>query len=293
MSRDDGFTVADVDSSYFDDAKMRDLWHALGDADRMARAVCLHQSTLLASWRAGSRVTVAQAVPLWLAVDAELVTVLRAVKLLDRFGKIPSDSWQVWFGTAYKRREVRRVSGRAGGLVAAQRRGLPGEHPRKRAQHRHSVAAATPEHPSSPAVPVRPSVRTTSNEVEKTPPPPTRGGRRRDRTNPRAVGASPRQEGENPRTNGTSVRQEREAQKTGPTSLREIIARIQAGEAPGGGGDLGVVREELHHQGEPRELPTANVSTPSLAPPVEPLSPDADAPADAAAESWFEPGGAT
>jgi len=160
MSRDDGFAVADMDSGYYDDAKMRDLWHALGDVNLMARAVCLHSATLLASWRQGSRVTVVRAIPLWLPADADVVAALRVAKLLDRFGKIPADSWQTWFGAAYNRREVRRISGRAGGLVSAQKRTLPGEHPRKRAQHTLTDAAPTLERTSSLAEPVRPSVPT-------------------------------------------------------------------------------------------------------------------------------------
>jgi hypothetical protein len=149
MSRDDGFAVADVDSSYFDDAKMRDLWNALGNPDRMARAICLHESTVLASWRAGCRVTVAQAVPLWLAVDPELVDALRKAKLLDRAGKVPAASWDDWFGAAYSRREARRESGRIGGIASAQRRALPGEATPKRRR----------KQPLSVAEPVRPSVR--------------------------------------------------------------------------------------------------------------------------------------
>lgn len=93
---------------------------------------------------------------------------------------------------------------------------------------------------------------------KRTPPPPTRGGRRRDRTNPRATGASPRQVGDSPRDNGTSIRAEREDQKRGPTSLREIVARLQEAEAKA----------------------------------PEPMPPAPDPPADAG--GWFEkpPGGA-
>ena len=160
MSRDDGFAVADMDSGYFDDAKMRDLWQRLRDPDRMARAVCLHSATLLASWRQGERISVDRAIPLWLPADADLVAALKVAHLLDRFGKIPADSWQTWFGTAYNRRETRRVSGRAGGLVSAQNRALPGEKPPKHAQHRLTDAAPTLEQPSSLAEPVRPSVPT-------------------------------------------------------------------------------------------------------------------------------------
>ena len=146
MSRDDGFAVADMDSGYFDDAKMRELWQKLRDPDRMARAICLHSATTLASWRQGCRVTVAQAVPLWLPMDADLVTALRAVKLLDRAGKVPAEAWQVWFGTAYERREIRRAAGRTGGLASGKQRSLPGERMLKQ--------------PSTDAEPVRPSVPT-------------------------------------------------------------------------------------------------------------------------------------
>lgn len=159
MSRDDGFAVADIDSGYFDDAKMRALWFAIQDANRMARAMCLHSATLLASWRQGVRVTVTQAIPLWLAADADLVAALKVARLLDRYGKIPAASWQQWFGTAYDRRERYRSSGRAGGLQSARRRELPGENPPKRAQRRSGDAGPTPEQTSSGAGPVRPSVR--------------------------------------------------------------------------------------------------------------------------------------
>lgn len=144
MSRDDGFPVADMDSAYFDDAKMRDLWQRLHDADRMARAVILHAATLLGSWRQGERITVAQATPLWMGADAELVADLKAVKLLDRAGKIPTSGWNQWFGTAYKRREARREIGRAGGLASGK--------------SRSTNAEPSVDRPSSPTEPVRPSV---------------------------------------------------------------------------------------------------------------------------------------
>lgn len=127
MSRDDGFAVADVDSAYFDDAKMRDLWQRLQDADRMSRAVVLHAATLLASWRQGERVTVSQASPLWMVHDDELVAEMKAVRLLDRAGRIPVQPWDQWFGTAFRRREARREIGRAGGLASGKSRSTDGE----------------------------------------------------------------------------------------------------------------------------------------------------------------------
>ncbi len=144
MSRDDGFPVADVDSAYFEDSKMRDLWQRVRDPDLMARAVVLHAATLLGSWRQGERITVGQATPLWMVTDADAVDHLKAVKLLDRAGKIPAQSWTKWFGPAFGRREARREAGRIGGLA--------------KPKQPSSDALPSPNGSSSPTQPVRPSV---------------------------------------------------------------------------------------------------------------------------------------
>ena len=62
------------------------------------------------------------------------------------------------------------------------------------------------------------------------PPPPAERGRRKDKTNPRAVGTAPRQNGHAPRQTGTSTRQQRDAEKRGgvPTSVASILARAAA-----------------------------------------------------------------
>ena len=119
MSREDGFDVADVATGHLDDPKVKALWRAVApDQDRMSRALTLHLSVLLASWRQGQRVTVAEAVPVWLDPDAELVATLQAVGLLDRTGKLPARSWKGWFGPAWDRREKRRAAGALGGRPA-------------------------------------------------------------------------------------------------------------------------------------------------------------------------------
>ena len=123
MSRDDGFDVADVATGHLDDPKVKALWRELApDQDRMSRALMLHFATLLASWRQGCRVTVDEAVPVWLAPDAELVAVLVSTKLLDRTRRIPARSWKGWFGPAWERREARREAGRKGGQASGKRR---------------------------------------------------------------------------------------------------------------------------------------------------------------------------
>jgi hypothetical protein len=123
MSREDGFDVADVATGHLDDPKVKALWRALApDQDRMSRALMLHVATLLASWRQGSRVTVTEAVPVWLDPDPELVAALVDARLLDKTGRIPPRSWKGWFGPAWERREVRRESGRKGGQASGKRR---------------------------------------------------------------------------------------------------------------------------------------------------------------------------
>lgn len=67
-----------------------------------------------------------------------------------------------------------------------------------------------------------------SKSKAEIPPPPTSGGRRKDGTNPRAVGAAPRQNGSSLRDQGTSPRQERQAQKRDMTPIHVILARPAA-----------------------------------------------------------------
>ena len=167
MSRDDGFPVADVDSAYFDDAKMRELWQRIADPDRMARAVTLHSATLLSSWRHGERVTVGQAAPLWLLADELTVADLKAVRMLDRAGKIPLGSWTRWFGAAFQRREARREIGRAGGLASGKSRSTVSEASVEPRFKRDSTASE-PVRPSVPSVPsVRPSGRPTTRAARE------------------------------------------------------------------------------------------------------------------------------
>lgn len=153
MSRDDGFDVADVASGLLDDPKVRALWRALGDQGRMGQAVTLYLATVLGSWRCGSRVAVTEAVPLWLEADAELVAALVRVRLLDKAGRIPTRSWNGWFGPAWERREARRRSGALGGLRARGKRSDSDAI----AELQRRYSDATPDRPSGRSV--RPSAR--------------------------------------------------------------------------------------------------------------------------------------
>ena len=123
MSRDDGFDVADMNTGHLDDPKVKALWRALApDQAAMSRALLLHLATLLASWRQGSRVTVDEAVPVWLAPDGELVAALQSVRVLDKSRRVPTHSWTGWFGPAWNRREARREAGRKGGQASGKQR---------------------------------------------------------------------------------------------------------------------------------------------------------------------------
>lgn len=109
MSRDDGFAIADVSTGMLDDPKVKALWRELGpDEGRMSHAIALYTATLLASWHHGARVTVEEAAPVWLTVDADLVGALVHVHLLDRTRRLKVSSWKHWFDPVASRRDAAR-----------------------------------------------------------------------------------------------------------------------------------------------------------------------------------------
>ena len=138
MSRDDGFAVADLSTDLLDDPKVKALWRDLGDQGRMGHALTLYTATVLASWRAGARVTLADAAPVWLEIDGELVAALVRVKLLDRTGRVPLKSWKGWFGPAADRRDKLRTKWRRAN--------------ERRSTSVHGGTAAVPPPPYRPSV---------------------------------------------------------------------------------------------------------------------------------------------
>lgn len=138
MSRDDGFAVADLSTDLLDDPKVKALWRDLGDQGRMGHALTLYTATVLASWKAGARVPVTDAAPVWLVPDETLVSALTAAKLLDRTGRIPIKAWKSWFGPAADRREKLRTKWRRAN--------------EKRAVSTNSGTAAVPPPPYRPSV---------------------------------------------------------------------------------------------------------------------------------------------
>jgi hypothetical protein len=150
MSRSEGFPIADVDVGVLDDPKVRALARSTRDEALVARAIVAYLSVVTSSWGRGERVTLEDAVPLWITGTEDLAGRLAAVGLLDSEGRIPERAWESWFMPAWDRREERRESGRKGGY--AKHRNQSGL-----AQPEHSHSEATADlYPSVPSVPSKP-----------------------------------------------------------------------------------------------------------------------------------------
>ena len=215
MSRDDGFAVMDVSTGYVDDPKWRKL--ARYAPDQLGSAFIAYTATMAESWRTGRRVTIEDAWPALIPVSKPAIDALRHVGLLDSHGLVQSRAWRGWFGAAKTRRDAFRDRW---ARANEKRRAATEQLPRG-----DSAATASPV-PSVPSVPSDPSV-----DSIDTPPPPTSGGRRKTKTNPRANGEAPRQRAANPRANGTSTRQVRADQKRGHTKLAEVLQKAVSLEA--------------------------------------------------------------
>ena len=118
MSREDGFPIADVDVSMLEDAKVRQLVRVIGDEAMTARCLIGYTAVVLASWRAGERVTLDEAAPLWLTGLEDLAEGLRGVdcsttRAAYRRRRGPDVG-------ARDRREERREAGRKGGYAKAR-----------------------------------------------------------------------------------------------------------------------------------------------------------------------------
>lgn len=172
MSRGDGFTIADIDTRYFYDRKMKALGRTYPDL--FAPAAVAHMGILLASWACGERVPAIDGWPEFLPWSQPVLDALKDVGLLDRSGRLPAKTWIEWFGPAFERREKRRSAGAVGG------------------QHKASNARAGLEQPPSDALPV-PTVPTVPSVPTDSPKPPRAGASRKNGTNLRARGRAPKQ----------------------------------------------------------------------------------------------------
>jgi hypothetical protein len=196
MSRDDGFPVADVDTGLAVDPKMIRLVRRIGDGDAALRHFALFVSTVLASWAAGQRVTLEDAVPAWYVahpVDDALAN-LQAVGLLDAEGRIPEKSWAGWHGPAETRRLAALRSRIFGGLVS---QGMTRDAANAEADRRIGLRAelSKPDFRAEvPSVPSSPSINPSAQ-----PSVPTPQAEERARDADALEGSSPRG-----RKNGTS-----------------------------------------------------------------------------------------
>lgn len=146
MSRSEGFPIADVDVGILDDPKVRALVRSTRDEALVARTMVAYMAVVTSSWGRGERVTLEDAVPLWITGIDDLSERLTAVGLLDAEARIPERSWTSWFQPAWDRREERRESGRKGGYAKHRNQSL--------AEPEQSQSEAKAElYPSVPSVP--------------------------------------------------------------------------------------------------------------------------------------------
>lgn len=142
MSREGGFPIADLDTGYLDDLKLRRLRRELPDVSAMNQAIVIHISVLLESWAAGDRISYVVAAPLWIDPDPAVITAMQAVGLLDAEGCIPVPAWEGWFTLAFERREKSRDRWRKA----------------NNARRRSSSVPSSPTAPLEPSAPLLPSV---------------------------------------------------------------------------------------------------------------------------------------
>lgn len=114
MSRQGGFSRADVDSSMLEDTKFRRLWRETRDHALMSEAVVVYLATLLRSWRDGEQIAAEDALPLWMAPNSDAIDALVRVGLFDKDHSIPKRSFASWYGPASERRRRWQEAGKEG-----------------------------------------------------------------------------------------------------------------------------------------------------------------------------------
>lgn len=106
MSRAAGFSRADIDTGLLADPKVVRLVRQVRDPNAIAVATCLYVGLVLASWKAGERVTLDESLPAWFLDPVDDVrAALAAAELVDADGRIPAHAWESWYDPAYSSRE--------------------------------------------------------------------------------------------------------------------------------------------------------------------------------------------
>jgi hypothetical protein len=190
MSRESGFSVADIATNMARDEKFRRL--ARLHPDLIAVAFAGYVGITLESWAVGRRVKAIDGWPEIVPWSEPAIKALRSQNLLDTRLKIPMKTWTSWYGAAFARRDRYRQSGSLGGQKKASN-----------ASRGASNATATLPEISSVHSSVALAGRSSRPYVKDSPKPPQAGASvktsRKARTSPRANGTSPRQlRGEDP-----------------------------------------------------------------------------------------------
>lgn len=106
MTRDDGFDVMDVSTAIVHDPKFRKLQRYA--PDHAGDAFTAYVAVMAESWKAGRRVNLDDAWPVFLPYNDAASQALIHVGLLDGRGFIPPKTWRGWFDQARERRQKAR-----------------------------------------------------------------------------------------------------------------------------------------------------------------------------------------
>lgn len=101
MSREDGFAVMDVSTSWHEDPKFRRIWRRRPDL--LTTAGFVYLALVAESWRQGKRVSIDDAWPPLVPYDADVVAELVGAQLIDRGHRVASKTWTGWFKPAAER----------------------------------------------------------------------------------------------------------------------------------------------------------------------------------------------
>jgi hypothetical protein len=143
----------DVSTSIVHDPKFRLLHRE--HPEHVPAAFLAYVAMLGESWKAGRRVSVTEAWPTLIPFDADVVTSMIQVRLIDRNGLPPRRAWDGWWTPAYERREQSRERWRR---ANENRRSEPRGDSDVTARSPRGLRDV-PRPPSAPSVPtVRPSV---------------------------------------------------------------------------------------------------------------------------------------
>lgn len=151
---------ADMDTGLMADPKVVAMARKLRSESTTMQAVGLYVATVLASWAAGERLTLDEAVPAWwMGSWDDLADALVEAKLLGEDRRIPDHAWEDWYEPARTRRDRFRTLGSRGGRATAE----------GRASARPDAVADAPAEPERTVdrtvQPIHPSIQPTNQTI--------------------------------------------------------------------------------------------------------------------------------